>query len=276
MTYGLDGVTVRFGEVVALDDVSLELEPGTVTAIVGGDGAGKSTLLHCLAGTVAATTGTVRRPPKQRLGSMSSNSGAWGDLTVDENISFVGGCYGMGRDAIAARRDELLERAGLASAADRLVRDLSGGMRQKLGFVLAFLHRPEVLLLDEPSTGVDPVSRVELWRMIAEAAAAGVVVAMTTTYLDEAERCPSILVLADGAALARGSLDDVVGAVPGEVREVAEPTEPTNAWRHGRVVLEWFPDGSPIGTPVDADLEAAVISLMLDRGRRSSSEPVGP
>lgn len=267
-------MSVQLDGAPALDDVTLELELGSVTAIVGGDGAGKSTLLHCLAGLVAPDHGIVRRPPKQRLGFMPSTSGTWGDLSVDENIAFVARGYGMSSSRAAARRDELLEHAGLTAAVDRPAVHLSGGMRQKLGFVLAMLHEPDLLLLDEPSTGVDPVSRVDLWRLIAEAAASGVVVAMATTYLDEAERSSHVLVLDDGQELASGTATDIVAQIRGAITETTSPTNRAMAWRRGRRYREWHPEGAPAADTVEADLEDAVITFMLER--RRSETPAGP
>jgi ABC-2 type transport system ATP-binding protein len=196
---------------------------------------------------------------------MPSTSGTWGDLTVDENIHFVARCYGMSPRAAAARRDAPLEHAGLAAASDRLAKHLSGGMRQKLGFVLAILHEPELLLLDEPSTGVDPVSRVELWRLIAESAAAGATVAMATTYLDEAERCADVLVLDGGHTLARGTASQIVGNLVGSISATTAPADARLAWRRGRIFHEWSPSGTHTDDAVRPDLEDVVIALMLQR-----------
>jgi ABC-2 type transport system ATP-binding protein len=254
MTYGAHGVSVVFGGVRALDDVSLDVPAGAVTAVVGGDGAGKSTLLRCLVGRVVPDSGTVERPPKRQVGYMSWASGTWHDLTVDENVAFVAGVYGV------APRTELLERAGLAQVGGRLAGQLSGGMRQKLGFVLAMLHHPELVVLDEPSTGVDPVSRVELWRMIAGAAADGAAVVMSTTYLDEAERASSVLVLDEGRAVLSGVPDEVVAAMPGRIVQTERPRDRERAWRRGRSFHEWLPDGEG---GVEPDLEDAIIAEML-------------
>ena len=201
--------------------MSLDVPAGAVTAVVGGDGAGKSTLLRCLVGRIvpaARSTSTGR--PSGRSATCRSSSGTWRDLSVDENVAFVAGAYG------AKPRPDLLERAGLAHVGSRLAGQLSGGMRHKLGFVLAMQHNPELLVLDEPSTGVDPVSRVELWRMIAGAAAGGTAVVMSTTYLDEAERASSLLVLDAGRAVLAGPPDEVVAQTPGRVVEVERPSDP--------------------------------------------------
>ena len=183
--WGAAGCTVRFGaghaEATALTHVDLTVPRGEVTAVVGGDGAGKTTLLRVFAGRVIPEPGRVQAPEARRIGFMPSTSGVWRDLTVDENVAFVGRAYQMDGARLAARRRALLGRADLLDAAARLGGRLSGGMRQKLGFCLAMLHEPDLLILDEPSTGVDPVSRVELWRMIAETAATGRAVVMSTT-----------------------------------------------------------------------------------------------
>jgi ABC-2 type transport system ATP-binding protein len=224
MSFGLFQVSVRFGPTTALDGVTFTAPPGVVSAVVGGDGAGKTTALGCLTGAVRPARGRVERPDKRMLGVMPSPSGTWRNLTVDENVDFVAKAYGISGDGLRRKRGELLARAGLDHARDRLAGQLSGGMRQKLGFLLAILHEPALLVLDEPTTGVDPVSRVELWGMIGEAAAAGAAVAMATTYLDEAERSSTVLVLDSGHALASGTADDVIRSLSGTISVVDERT----------------------------------------------------
>jgi ABC-2 type transport system ATP-binding protein len=264
MTFGVTGVSVRFGSTVALDDVTFAAPAGVVSVVVGGDGAGKTTLLGCFTGAVQPASGRVDRPAKRMVGVMPSTSGTWRDLTVDENIAFVAKAYGMRGDRLRRKRDELLDKTGLEQAADRLAGRLSGGMRQKLGFLLAILHEPAFLVLDEPTTGVDPVSRVELWRLISEAAAGGAAVAMATTYLDEAERASAVLVLDAGHALASGTTDEVIASLPGTIAVVERPRDPRRAWRRGRVFHEWRPAGAPEADGA-IDLEDAVIAAMLHR-----------
>jgi ABC-2 type transport system ATP-binding protein len=291
--WGAHEVTVRFpagagghgagAAQPALQGVSLDLPAGAVSALVGGDGAGKTTLLRALLGRVPLEAGSVDVPGRERVGFQPASSGVWGALTVAENVAFVGAAYGMRPAAVAARGDDLLERAGLAAARDRLGGRLSGGMRQKLGFCLAVLHAPDLLLLDEPSTGVDPVSRVELWRLVAEAAAGGAAVALATTYLDEAERAASVLALDRGTALASADPAGVVASVPGTVT-VADrrPTGPPDGgstppvdgaplplaertWRRGTTFRTWSPPGTaaPPGDAVEPDLEDALVVLAL-------------
>lgn len=197
-TWGAQDAVVRFGRRVALDGVSLTATPGRVVAVVGGDGAGKTTLLRLLAGRVRPESGTVRVPPRRALGYLPATAGVWGDLTVRQNIDFAAAAYRMPREEAAQRGAELLAAAGLAETGDRPASRLSGGMRRKLGFVMAILPRPRLVVLDEPSTGVDPVSRVDLWRMIARSAAEGAAVVLATTYPDEAERAEQVLALDAG------------------------------------------------------------------------------
>ncbi|MBC7561078.1 MAG: ABC transporter ATP-binding protein, partial [Dermatophilaceae bacterium] len=173
MTYAVRSATVRFGDTLALDDVTLVVEPGSVVAVVGGDGAGKTTLLRSLVGKVPLERGEVDAPSPRSIGYLTATAGSWPSLTVAQNMDFVGGIYGLSGKTLSSRRNELLDRASLLDVVDRLASQLSGGMRRKLGFSMAMLHDPPLLVLDEPSTGVDPVSRVALWRLVSEAAAAG-------------------------------------------------------------------------------------------------------
>jgi ABC-2 type transport system ATP-binding protein len=267
VTFGARSVTVRFRDVLALDDVTVDVPERSVVAVVGGDGAGKSTLLRALVGEVPIESGAVRAPGKEGLGYLTAASGSWSALTVTQNIDFVGGIYGLKGDALGARRSELLERANLTEAAGRPAAQLSGGMRRKLGFSMAMVHRPALLVLDEPSTGVDPVSRVELWRLVSEAAAGGTAVIMSTTYLDEAERAAHLVVLDAGRVLVQGSYEEVRAAFTGAVAQVEEPVRPEWSWRRGRERHEYWPDGDlPAGVAVvEPDLEDIVIALSLLR-----------
>ncbi|QKJ18387.1 ATP-binding cassette domain-containing protein [Microbacterium hominis] len=284
---GLDAVQVVFGDTVALDDVSLAVPEGEVTAVVGGDGAGKSTLLRVLARRVAPGSGAVHTLDAERIGYQPSTSGVWGNLSVDENIAFVGRSYGMADRAIRSRAGDLLGRAGLSEARSRLGRALSGGMRQKLGFVLAILHEPRLVLLDEPSTGVDPVSRVELWRLISEAAAGDTAVLMATTYLDEAQRAASVTALDRGRIIASGTPDEIIAGLPGGIGMLrTDAPAPPDSWRRGRERHVWLgreegraePDAAAVTRIDPPDLEDALIALTIS-GRDepdAESEPPQP
>ncbi|HEU5268091.1 MAG TPA: ABC transporter ATP-binding protein, partial [Jatrophihabitans sp.] len=234
---------------------------------VGGDGAGKTTLLRALVREVALDAGRVSAPGKRDIGFLPASSGSWAALTVAQNIDFAAGVYGLSGPALADRRAELLAGSGLTAAADRLASQLSGGMRRKLGFCMAIAHRPALLVLDEPSTGVDPVSRIDLWRMISEAAAGGTAVIMTTTYLDEAERAGQLVVLDAGQVLVQGPYDQVRAGFSGTVIQAERPTRPQWSWRRGRARHEYWPeeDPPPGSVAIDPDLEDMVIALSLQR-----------
>lgn len=269
MTYAVRSAAVRFGDTLALDDVSLLVEPGSVVVVVGGDGAGKTTLLRALVGEVQLEQGRVDAPPPEAIGYLPATTGSWLSLSVGQNMDFVGGIYGLSGKDLASRRDELLKRAALLDSVDRLSSELSGGMRRKLGFCMAMLHDPPLLVLDEPSTGVDPVSRVDLWRLVSEAAAAGAAIVMSTTYLDEAERAASLLALDGGRTLASGTLQDVLDSFVGAVARTTTPRRRAWAWRRGREYHEYWPpttDVPPDAAVVIPDLEDVVIALSLLRG----------
>jgi ABC-2 type transport system ATP-binding protein len=266
---GVEGVTARFGRTVALDDVSLDVPAGQVTGVVGGDGAGKTTLLRVLAGALAPDAGSVRRPPAERIGYLASSSGTYPDLSVEENLAFAATAYGISPREARPRAAGYLERTGLTQARDRLARHLSGGMRQKLGVIRALLHRPELVVLDEPTTGVDPVSRADLWWLIARAAADGAAVMLSTTYLDEAERAARLLVLDSGRPLATGTPAGIVASMPGAIRAVGErPAGEAGrrSWRRRAVWRLWDPGDLPAAPgSLPPDLQDAVTVLALRR-----------
>ncbi|PWI45035.1 ABC transporter ATP-binding protein [Streptomyces sp. ICBB 8177] len=264
--WGTDHVTVAFGDTTALNDITLTAVPGQVAAVVGGDGAGKTTLLRTLVGRIRPQSGRVIAPEATACGFMPTGaSGVWRELTVDENIAFVAAAHHITGTALEERRTALLGTAGLDRATDRLAGALSGGMRQKLAFCMAIFHDPELLVLDEPSTGVDPVSRVDLWRLISRAAAAGTAVVMATSYLDEAERSSNCLVLDRGHALAFGPPQDILTHTPGTLTTGTAPSgEPELSWRRGRQTRSWHPGPPRPGEqPIPADMEDAVIALTL-------------
>jgi len=267
MTFGLEHVTVSFGGTPALQDVTVEVPSCTVVAVVGGDGAGKTTLLRALVREVAPDSGTVTAPGKAQLGFLPASSGSWAALTVAQNVDFAGGVYGLTGADLAHRRAELLDGAALSAASDRLASQLSGGMRRKLGFCMAIVHTPQLVVLDEPSTGVDPVSRIDLWRLVSETAAAGAAVVMSTTYLDEAERAGHLVVLDGGRVLVQGPYDEVRATFAGVVTRADAAVRPEWSWRRGRARHEYWPDGdAPADRDVvQPDLEDIVIALSLVR-----------
>ena len=235
---GRAAVSPQLRRMVALEDVSVAVTAGQVTAVVGGDGAGKTSLLRCLAGvpTAGCRGGAQPRQVADRLPAGQLRHLPGPDRGREPRVPRDArtGMRGAARERGA---HELTERAGLAAARDRLAGQLSGGMRQKLGVIAALLHRPELLILDEPSTGVDPVSRSGLWWLIASAAADGAAVILATTYLDDAQRAGTVLVLDAGRPLAVRHADQIVAAMPGSVRgdePAAGWAGASAAWRRGQ------------------------------------------
>ena len=272
--YGVTDLRVRYRGREAVGGVTFAVHEHTIAALVGGDGAGKTSVLRVLAGAIAPAGSGVRRPDERRIGYMPAGEAVYRDLTVEENLAFSARAYGVRGPEAARRADELLERTGLGAARDRLGGQLSGGMRQKLALAMALLHRPELLVLDEPTTGVDPVSRAQLWRLIAGAAAVGAAVALATCYVDEAERAATVAVLSDGQVLLDGSPEEVVARTPGVVVDSAARLDPVRSWLRGVRWRTWSPDGTvpPGAARAQLDLEDAVIVAELARLRHGTRE----
>ncbi|MDJ0767928.1 MAG: ABC transporter ATP-binding protein [Ilumatobacter sp.] len=262
MTWCAADVSVSFGRTVALDAVSIAIEPGAIHAVIGGDGAGKSTLLKVVAGLDVGQAGSFDLPPSHRVGFVPSSGGYFGDLTVDENIDFVARAYRLStwRD----RANALLHSADLHPFGDRLAGRMSGGQRRKLAGCMALLHDPDLLVLDEVTTGVDPLSRLELWRLIAASAADGAAVVAATTYLDEAERTSSATLLREGRVIAAGPPDEIIAGVSGGVDDVDVPSDRSLAWRKGRRWRQWSPAGERTGA-ISLEDAAIVYELMASR-----------
>ena len=212
-------LTRRFGNFVAVNDVSFDVREGEIFGFLGSNGAGKSTTIRMLCGLLQPTSGTatvggidvVRDPEgvKRRIGYMSQRFSLYEALTVDQNIAFFGGVYGLTGDRLAARRDFVLEMAGLRGRERALTRSLAGGWRQRLALGCAILHEPPIVFLDEPTGGVDPLSRRRFWRLIEDLAASGVAVLVTTHYLDEAEHCQRIAIIQAGRLAAHGTVNEL-------------------------------------------------------------------
>jgi ABC-2 type transport system ATP-binding protein len=232
------GLTRRFGQFVAVDRLSFDVRRGEIFGFLGSNGAGKSTTIRMLCGLLRPTSGSavvggvdVTRDPegvKQRIGYMSQRFSLYELLTVNQNIAFFGGIYGLDEARLARRRDFVLEMAGLQGREATLARDLSGGWRQRLALGCAILHEPSILFLDEPTGGVDPLSRRQFWRLIDVLSNAGVTVLVTTHYLDEAERCHRVALIHAGKLATLGTPTEVKNIFAGrpilEVRS-ANPVE---------------------------------------------------
>jgi ABC-2 type transport system ATP-binding protein len=213
------GLSRRFGDFVAVDNLSFAVQPGEIFGFLGANGAGKSTTIRMLCGLLRPTSGTalvggidVAKDPegvKRRIGYMSQRFSLYELLTVDQNIEFFGGIYGLNGDRLAARRRFVLDMAGLQGRQDALTRDLPGGWRQRLALGCAILHEPSIVFLDEPTGGVDPVSRRQFWDLIDDLSEAGTTVLVTTHYLDEAEHCHRIAIIHAGKLAALGTTTEL-------------------------------------------------------------------
>ena len=212
-------LTRRFGAFTAVDDVSFEVRTGEIFGFLGSNGAGKSTTIRMLCGLLRPTSGAaivggidVGKDPeavKRRIGYMSQRFSLYELLTVDQNIGFFGGIYGLAGERLARRREFVLDMAGLRGRETTLARELSGGWRQRLALGCAVLHEPPILFLDEPTGGVDPLSRRQFWRLIDSLSASGVTVLVTTHYLDEAERCHRVALIHAGRLATIGTVAEV-------------------------------------------------------------------
>ncbi len=220
----------RFGAVVALDGLSLAVEEGEIFGLVGPDGAGKTTTMRLLTGILAPSSGeawvdglSVQVDPeaiKDRIGYMAQRFGLYPDLTVLENLAFYADLYEVPKAGRAAKVERLLAFSNLTPFQRRQAGNLSGGMKQKLGLACALIHTPRVLFLDEPTNGVDPVSRRDFWRILYQLQREGVTIFVSTAYLDEAERCNRIGLLHQGRLLACDTVDGVKGLLQGTLLEL--------------------------------------------------------
>ncbi|HEV2846935.1 MAG TPA: ABC transporter ATP-binding protein [Thermoanaerobaculia bacterium] len=226
----LEGLTRRFGDFTAVDGLRFEVARGELFGLVGPDGAGKTTTLRMLAGVLRPTSGdafldgvSVAREPervKRGLAYMSQRFGLYTDLTVAENLQFYADLYRVPRKERPARLERLYQFSNLGPFKDRLAGKLSGGMKQKLGLSCALIHQPEILLLDEPTFGVDPVSRRDLWLIVHEMVAQGVTAVVSTAYMDEAERFDRLALLHQGKLLAVDTPEALQRGLAGEILEV--------------------------------------------------------
>lgn len=273
------GLTRTFGAFTAVDRLSFEVQPGEIFGFLGANGAGKSTTIRMLCGLLRPTAGTalvggvdVARDPeavKRRIGYMSQRFSLYEQLTVDQNIQFFGGIYGLRGADFVARRRFVLTMAGLDGREDTKTSDLAGGWRQRLALGCAILHQPPIVFLDEPTGGVDPLSRRKFWDLIGALSRQGVTVLVTTHYLDEAEHCHRIAIIHAGKLAALGTasaLKDRFADRPIIEVHASDPVAASTA-------LEALPQvekTSLFGTGVHAVLRAgetdiAVITRMLTR-----------
>jgi ABC-2 type transport system ATP-binding protein len=229
----VEGLTKRLRGALAVDSLTFSAAAGEIFGLVGPDGCGKTTTMRMLAGVLTPDEGVVRvagfdvaREPeavKQLISYMPQRFGLYEDLTVDENLRFYADIFGVPKAQRRSRGAKLLEAAGMSEFRRRLAGKLSGGMKQKLGLACALIHRPQVLLLDEPTTGVDPVSRRDFWRILYSLLAEGVTIVTATAYLDEAERCHRLALLHQGRLLFCGAPSELKKRLRGALVAVLSP-----------------------------------------------------
>jgi len=222
-------LTKKFGDLIAVDSVNLKVEQGEIFGLLGPNGAGKSTLVRLLCGLLRPTSGSatvggfsiVKEPEKIKkiIGYMSQRFGLYDDLTVEENISFYAGVYLNDKKLARQRTEEIIEHLSFQKYRKTLAMHLSGGWRQRLSFATAIVHEPKIVFLDEPTSGVDPVSRRQFWDLVYSLSAKGKTVIVTTHYMDEAERCNKIAFISQGKILA-----------------IDSPTEIKQKYMHGEVI----------------------------------------
>jgi ABC-2 type transport system ATP-binding protein len=225
------GLTKKFGDFTAVNDISFDVNRGEIFGFLGPNGSGKTTTIRMILGLLAPTSGEVRvfgsngdthsREIRRRLGYMSQKFSLYNDLTVLQNLQFYGAAYGLDPAELELRIEETLEVAGLVGRAKIKTKELSGGWRQRLALGVSFLHKPEIIILDEPTAGVDPVSRRIFWGLLYELVKSGVAIFVTTHYMDEAEHCHRLGFILDGEIIISGTPSEIKSkAFDGQVVEI--------------------------------------------------------
>jgi len=285
------GLRRTFDDLVAVEGLNLDIAAGEIFGLVGPDGAGKTTTMRMLTGILPPTGGAaevagfdvVRHTErlKEHIGYMSQRFGLYPDLTVMENIEFYADIYGVPARGRMEKIDRLLSFSNLTPFKQRLAGNLSGGMKQKLGLACALIHTPRVLFLDEPTNGVDPVSRRDFWRILYQLVREGVTIFVSTAYLDEAERCNRLALLHQGRLLGLGTPDEVKAMMPGALLEVRTATP-----RRTASLLRAHLAGSSVGLFGDrvhvavrdiAAAESAIRRLVVAAGFESPAiRPIEP
>jgi ABC-2 type transport system ATP-binding protein len=265
----LHQVTRRFRRMVAVDDVSLSVRQGELFGILGPDGSGKTTLLRMMAAVLNPSTGTITvrehdsfkeaEAIKATIGYMPQRFGLYGDLSVRENMRFVADVHGVTGDTYHRRTRDLYDFTRLGGFRDRLAKQLSGGMKKKLALACSLIHEPAVLLLDEPTTGVDPVARRDFWDLLSGLHARGTTTVVSTPYMDEAERCNRVALLFEGRILACDTPANIKAMVPGRViaLETGDMRHAMSPLRDLPFVIDLQTYGNQLNIIISGDLDDA-------------------
>lgn len=285
----IESLTRSFGDLIAVNNLTLTVGEGEIFGLVGPDGAGKTTTMRLLTSIMEPTSGDAwiagqhivkdAESLKERIGYMSQKFGLYHDLTVMENIDFYADIYGISRKERGARVERLLVFSNLTPFKKRRAGDLSGGMKQKLGLACALVHTPKVLFLDEPTNGVDPVSRRDFWRVLYQLLREKVTIFISTAYLDEAERCNRVGLLHNGRLIACGTPDEVKTMIRGKMVEVrsSDPRRAAAALRKSADSVNIFGDRVHVLTADPEKLIPRIESLFADAGLEfHSMRPIDP
>ncbi|HLY56493.1 MAG TPA: ABC transporter ATP-binding protein [Stellaceae bacterium] len=285
------GLAKRFGSLKAVDDLGFAVAPGEIFGLVGPDGAGKTTAMRMLAGVMRADAGTIAidgidvvgdpERAKQHISYMPQRFGLYEDLTVTENIRFYADLFSVPRKLREERTVRLLAASGMSAFGKRLAGQLSGGMKQKLGLTCALIHSPRVVLLDEPTTGVDPVSRREFWHILYSLRSEGVSILISTAYLDEAERCHRLALLHRGRMLYCDTPSGLKSRMPGALLAIG--TDDAHALRDRLLLLPGVSSVLSVGDGVHVHVDDAALRVPEIRSALTASglafgriEPTAP
>jgi ABC-2 type transport system ATP-binding protein len=287
----IENLVKRFGDFVAVDNVSLDVARGEIFGFLGPNGAGKSTTIRIMCGLLAPTSGratvggydvaTQSELVRENIGYMSQKFSLYDDLTVEENIEFFGGVYGVSPELLPQRRDYVLKMAGLEDKRTSATRDLPGGLKQRLALGCAILHEPQILFLDEPTSGVDPVARRNFWELIYQLSQAGHTIFVTTHYMDEAEYCHRVALMYAGRVIALGSPAELKQSFGARHLLMLETNDLLGAMRalqgrQGIVDVAVFGSGLHITVPEAQGSDEVRTALGAAGIRIDSLEPIPP